>query len=355
VKRNTPDTGLQAEAPFDPTGFILPRPDDAWVERRVDGGLVIRWRVPAVRAGLWVTADPDAATGLLSLDAPVDLEARCAIVETLPDALAQARPYFRLDLDDRRLVVAERALPLGNGVNFRDIGGYPVAGGRHIRWGRIYRSGSLADLTDDDVDALARLGLRLSCDLRTDEEVAGHPDRLPDSATPFHRPIVAQVSRLRRVVALYRKRRRLQELLAEAYTVMLDQNGAVFADLFRVAADPANLPLVIHCTAGKDRTGLAVALLLHALGASDEVILADYTLSNTAFDILAGRMRPEMERLYALGFGETQVRPFLLAEARTLESALAYVRKRYGSVESYLAGAGVTPETVDALRQNLLV
>ena len=135
---------------------------------------------------------------------------------------------------------------------------------------------------------------------------------------------------------------------------MLDQNGPVLAGVLRLAADPANRPLVIHCTAGKDRTGLAVALLLLALGVPEETVVADYTLSNHAFDVLAGRMRPEMARLYALGFGEAQLQPFLLAEARTLRGALAYIRRRYGSLDWYLQRAGLREETLEALREELL-
>ena len=128
----------------------------------------------------------------------------------------------------------------------------------------------------------------------------------------------------------------------------------VFAGVLRLAADPANRPLVIHCTAGKDRTGLAVALLLLTLGVPEETVVADYTLSNHAFAVLAGRMRPEMARLYALGFGEAQLQPFLLAEARTLRGALATLRQRYGSVDWYLQRAGLGDDVVAALRDGLL-
>jgi protein-tyrosine phosphatase len=268
---------------------------------------------------------------------------------------AFGRPYFLLELDGRRHLVAERVLPLAMGVNFRDVGGYETADGRAVRWGQVYRAGSLAELTDEDVDWLGRLGLRLSCDLRSPEEVAERPDRLPPGARARHTAIAAEVGRLRRVVTLFRKRHRIQELLLDVYTVMLDQNGHIFADVIRAAADPANLPLVIHCTAGKDRTGLAAALLLLTLGVPEETVIADYTLSNHAFDVLAGRMRPEMERLYSLGFGEVQVRPFLLAEARTLAAALAHLRRRYGSVEWYLLRAGLDEAVIERLRETMLI
>jgi protein-tyrosine phosphatase len=363
VKRSTPPA-LEQDAPpfdatafdataFDATAYILPRQEAAWVERRA-AAYIIRWAEPAARVDLAVSADSDAAEAQ-PLPATVDLAARCALVESLPRALGAARPAFRLRLDGRSLVVAERTLPLGSGVNFRDLGGYAAAGGRRTRWGRVFRAGSLADLSDDDVAYLGQLGLARSCDLRSTQEATDHPDRLPPGALGDHRPVVARVHPLRRMWAFYRKRSQVQALLADGYRVMLDQNAPLFAGLLRSAADPANLPLVVHCTAGKDRTGLAVALLLDVLGVPDEVILADYTLSNAAFDVLLGRMREQMQPLYSLGLSEAQARPFLLAEARTLESALAYLRRRHGSAETYLAKAGLDDTTLANLRATLLL
>jgi protein-tyrosine phosphatase len=347
---------------FSPQDFVIQPTEEAWVERLPDGDLLLRWHQRAERVAVYVSDDPDGLTAdgrPLATEKITNFELRIgnadmAAVSGRPSAVANARPYFLLDLDGRRLVVAERTLPLAGGVNFRDLGGYRTADGRSVRWGRVYRAGSLAELTDDDVTYLEQLGLRLSCDLRSPDEAERNPDRLPPGAVLVRRPIVAEVGRLRRIVTLFRLRHRIQELLQNAYAIMLDQNGAIFAKVIRLAADPANLPLVVHCTAGKDRTGLATALLLLALGVPEETVVADYTLSNRAFDVLAGRMRPEMERLYALGFGETQLRPFLLAEARTLTGALAYLRRRYGSFEGYLRRTGIDDEVIERLKATLL-
>lgn len=336
-------------AGFDPESYVVQPPAGAWVDRE-DGRLVIGWLAGDAPRAIYVGPDPGAIAPV-PIPVAVDAGARRAVVAPEPPF---PRPFFALDFGDRRLLVAERVVVLPGGVNFRDVGGYATADGRAVRWGQVYRAGSLADLTDADVAALGALDLRLACDLRSPDEVARHPDRLPPGAVHDHRPIVGEVGRLRRVVTLYRKRHRVQELLEEVYRVMLDQNGATFASILRLAADPANRPLVIHCTAGKDRTGLAAALLLLALGVPEETVIADYTLSNRAFDVLAGRMRPEMSRLYSFGFGEAQLRPFLLAEARTLRGALAYLRRRYGSLDWYLQRAGLDDGALERLRVELL-
>jgi len=350
------------ETSFSPADLILPPPEDAWVERRPDGDLHLHWRQPAESVAVYVGDDPDMRSGGHLLAAGRDVgdglivsPSDVARATGRPTTDDPVRPYFLLDLDGRRHVIAERELPLDSGVNFRDMGGYRTAGGRMVRWGRLFRSGSLAELTAQDVARLDRLGLRLSCDLRSIEEVNAHPDRLPPITAALHRPVVAEVNRFRRIVTLMRLRHRIQELLQNVYEVMLDQNGPVFAGIVRLAADPDNLPLLVHCTAGKDRTGLAAALLLLALGVPEETVIADYTLSNHAYEVLAGRMKPEMERLYAIGFGEMQVRPFLLAEARTMTATLEGLRQRYGSVEWYLIRAGVDEATLERLRETLLI
>lgn len=348
------------ESTFHPADLIIQPAEPVRVERLPDGDYAIHWQGPAERVSVHVIDSPDpAAAPIATYDFQVTGSKRSVVCDWATGvaslAAGKCRPCFLVDLDGRRHVVAERDLPLSGGVNFRDVGGYRTADGRVVRWGRVFRAGSLAGLTDEDVACLARLGLRLSCDLRSWEEVVARPDRLPPGAVSRHTAVVTEVGRVRRVVALFRKRHRIQELLQDAYIVMLDQNGPLFAGIIRATADSANLPLVIHCTAGKDRTGLAVALLLLALGVPEETVIADYTLSNRAFDLLAGRMRSEMEPLYRLGFDEAQLRPFLLAEARTLAGALLHLLRRYGSVEQYLLRAGLDMAALERARETLLM
>ena len=342
------------ESTTQPADLIIRPPEPAWVERLPNGECAVHWQEPVERIVIHVIDNPDLSAAPIATYEFRVSSAERSVVCDLSSVICESRPYFLIDLDGRRHVIAERELPLAGGVNFRDVGGYRTTDGRAVRWGRIYRAGSLAELTEADVTYLGRLGLRLSCDLRSREEVENNPDRLPPGAIARQTPIAAEVGRLRRLVTLFRLRRRIQKMLQQVYVIMLDQNGPLLAGILRAAADPPNLPLVIHCTAGKDRTGLAVALLLLSLGVPEETVIADYTLSNRAFGVLAERMRPELALLYTFGFSEERLRPFLLAEAPTLTGALAHLRRRYGSVEAYLRRAGLTGNDFERLRQTLL-
>ncbi len=257
--------------------------------------------------------------------------------------------------------VTGRSVPLAGAPNFRDLGGYPTHTGQRVRWGRVYRSGALANLTAADLALLAALDLRLVCDLRSADEIEQDPDRLPGGGVPVyaHLPVVTAddgAARRQRLRALLFDRRLLQTMMAEFYTeTMIDNNAGLFRAVFERLADPDNLPAVIHCTAGKDRAGLVSALLLLALGVPEDIVIADYSQSNryyAHFEQLTGRSaRP----LRALGVRPRDLYPLLIADPDYLRVALAHLRARYGSVETYLRQqAGIDGALLDRLRANLL-
>lgn len=337
---------------------LIRQPDTlATAERQPNGDTLIRWSPEATAVYVYGGASPET----IDRTAPLPIT-RLSAQEVLVSGMADVvRPYFDVVFEDgpaagQSTIVAERTLRVEGGVNFRDIGGYIGLDGRAVRWGRVYRSGTLANLSESGVATLAALGIRIACDLRTDNEAAEFPDRLPPTTTLWHTPMGGTVSRLRRMALLALKRNRLREVLQEMYThVMIDQNGRIFGDLFRKLADPDQLPLLIHCTAGKDRTGVAVALLLASLGVDDETITADYSLSNAYHEMFLGQMAADVQVLRRLGLRDEQLRAFFLAEPETIANTLAYVRGRYGSVRDYLSRmGGVTPDTLARVQANLL-
>jgi protein-tyrosine phosphatase len=251
-----------------------------------------------------------------------------------------------------------RRLELEGPVNFRDLGGYATADGRHVQWGRVYRSDSLETLTTADLARLDQLGIRVICDLRRDEERAAAPSRVVGRGELRieHLPI-GGIAAETRDMAGRMLRGEIPEVsvatMAGVYLTILDLHPDSFGAVLAHAADAASLPMVIHCTAGKDRTGVASALLLAALGVDDETVAADYELSNElqAYARVAA-VRPQLD---AAGIRFEKVEAYFLAPREVIVATLDGLRERHGSVEAYLTGqAGLRKATLDKLRDLLL-
>lgn len=250
----------------------------------------------------------------------------------------------------------ERILKLEGGINFRDIGGYRTVDGRVTRRGLVYRSGVLSRLTESDWERVAALGVRQICDLRSDEEIAEDPENLPGDIGYRHLPLTTENQSFARLRMLLFNRTAIPTLLPNAYTsVMIDNNPQVFGEVLRQIAAPDNLPMILHCTAGKDRTGVAVMLLLLVLGVPARVVAADYTLSNYYFEFFREVARVALKPVAPLGFKAEDLQPLLSAESKTVETVINHINQKYGSIETYLINhAGVSAETIDHLRDLLL-
>lgn len=239
-------------------------------------------------------------------------------------------------------------------INFRDVGGYQTAAGGRVRTGLVYRSGALHNLTPADLDRLHDLNIKLVCDLRSAEERAAEPDKLPLNPGPtyLHLPLAGEDDRRRRLMAVLFNRRQLAPIMREFYVqTMIEGNARLYGDILRRWADPANLPAIIHCTAGKDRTGVGVALLLRLLGVPEETVVADYSLSNQHYEHFLAFGRRAVEPIAWLRVKAEDLQPLFLADPANLRAVLAHIRQRYGSVETYLReAAGVDDETQARLR-----
>jgi protein-tyrosine phosphatase len=174
-----------------------------------------------------------------------------------------------------------RHLNLSGASNFRDLGGYPTRDGRTVRWRQIFRSNHLGHLTDDDVVVLRELGVRSAFDFRgTEERTAAlcSMSEITVHSLPVEPTVVAA---LRAIAAAGTplSTDHAVEVMRDSYRSYVQKNTQHFRTLFaHLLEDRA--PLVIHCTAGKDRTGFACALILHTLGVSEDVISEDYLLTN---------------------------------------------------------------------------
>ena len=176
----------------------------------------------------------------------------------------------------------DRHLNLSGASNFRDLGGYPTADGRTVRWRQIFRSNHLGHLTDGDVAVLRELGVRSAFDFRGTEErtaaLCGVPE-ISVHSLPVEPTVVAA---LRAIMAAGTplSTDHAVEVMRGSYSGYVQNNTPHFRTLFAHLLEEDRAPLVIHCTAGKDRTGFACALILHTLGVSEDIISEDYLLTN---------------------------------------------------------------------------
>ena len=320
--------------------------------QRVGDDLVVRWS-GAETVIITVGPSPDEL-------GPIEVTADSSGVARLVNAASAARRHYaRLEAPDgRAIVAAERRLPMEGLVNFRDLGGYMTGDGRRVRWDRVYRSDSLEGLTDADLEALETLGVRMVCDLRRDEERAVAPSRVeghPDVRIR-HLPIGGLAAETKGMSDRM-MRGEIAEVgvgtMAGVYITILELHAASFGAVVTLAADAESLPMIVHCTAGKDRTGVASALILAAVGVEEDTILADFELTAEYYsaDMIA-EVRPRLE---AAGIDFAKVETYFGASPAVMAATLAELRARHGSVERYLTGpAGVSSATIAALRDELL-
>ncbi|GAA2707689.1 tyrosine-protein phosphatase [Micromonospora olivasterospora] len=238
-----------------------------------------------------------------------------------------------------------RRIPFSAMFNFRDVGGYPTRDGRAVRWARLYRSDSPHRIDGADRDAFVALGVRTVIDLRRPEEVT-RDGRVPELDGLAYRHIHPEHADWAQ--APYEPDTSLARYLADRYADLAGTGAAGLAEAVGLIADSANAPVVVHCVAGKDRTGIVCALTLAALGVSDADIATDYALSTEAserFSAWVAATTPEGEELPA---------PFLASPAEAMTLFLTELRQGHGSVEGYLRHAGVSAAQLAALRAHLL-
>jgi protein-tyrosine phosphatase len=213
--------------------------------------------------------------------------------------------------------------------NFRDVGGYAAAGGRQVRWGRLYRSDSLGKLAGDDLARFTALGIRTVIDLRYPWE-ADSGGRVPASAgvsyynlSVEHRPY--DQAKLADVVDPVR-------FLADRYAEVAEDGTAELGEALRLIAATDSAPLVIHCASGKDRTGLLAAIVLSLLGVGEDDIVADYALTGLA----TGRLVADWQAFFP---GRRLLWPhYGTAPAGAMRVFLAELTARFGSVPQYVTG-----------------
>jgi protein-tyrosine phosphatase len=243
--------------------------------------------------------------------------------------------------------LSDRHLPLSGTFNVRDVGGYPADGHRTTRWRTLFRSDALSRLEDDGRAVLESIGVRTIIDLREGEELTSAPNLLGDwRPRTLHRPLFDRKST--GIVATTDALRSLQE----TYFLVVDERPRALVAAVRELTGDGVLPAIVHCTAGKDRTGMVIALTLAALEVADGVIASDFAATGP---LLRGAFRDQIKaRTAATGLPTERLEGLLSADPVLILSFLKRIRDAHGDVPAFLVKHGMTDRELAILRERLL-
>ncbi len=224
-----------------------------------------------------------------------------------------------------------RHLPLDGTFNLRDIGGYATVDRRHTRWHTLWRSDSLHRLGRDDQEVMLCLGLRTIIDLRSVGETLQAPNVFATSSlVDYHNIPLSPPTSVENF--------KLPQDLVDLYTTVLDSCQSAIRTVFDVLLASTHRPCLVHCTAGKDRTGIIVALILGAIGVPDETIVADYALTDLYIRDLAAELRQNAEQT---GLDAKFYERMWACHPELMARTLTYLRQHYGGAVAYLRRLGL--------------
>lgn len=324
---------------------------------RTDAASVVLDRGEAKPAAIWISKDTLLDDTDQKVDGAILKSAKKDGRITLPIA-ADSRRYVLLQGSDGRItVVAERALPLQQGSNFRDIGGYMTSDGHSVRWGKVFRSGAMPLLSESDYALLDQLGIGSVIDLRSLEEREVAPDLIDDRTGAL---FISNDYSLKPLMANFGKGNG-ENSYKGMETLLIPQLRAIYR---RIIADEG--AVIYHCSAGQDRTGMATALLYDVLGVDRETILKDYHLSTAL-----RRPQWEMPRVNPDDYPNNPILKYYFSRDETkravaeplytpsgashLAQFFTYVDAQYGGSAGFMKKAlGLRDGEIAALRKTML-
>ena len=230
-----------------------------------------------------------------------------------------------------------RKIVLDGTSNTRELGGYKTEDGRSLKWGVLYRSDKLSELTDADQEYLLQLGIKRVIDFRSSEEKQNEPDQLPSTLKYIEMPIEADGAIRPKVEAILKG-----DLNEDVGAILVETNKEFISDFsgvykgFIESLIENQEPTLFHCTAGKDRAGFAAALVLLAVGVPEKIVIEDYMKTNKYTEDTIQDYINKIN-LYSLGSVDAEIlRPLLGVEERFIRAALDEIKQKYGSVENFI-------------------
>jgi protein-tyrosine phosphatase len=318
---------------------------DVRVERGEDGVLVVHWSSDApVAVDVGAGPSPFAAEHTRVVRGTTSTSVRL-------DTIGYERCYVSLSpAGGRTVIAAERRVPFAGITNLRDLGGYPTVDGATTRWGRVFRADALHKLTDADLDAFRRLGVRTVYDLRSGEERT----EFPGPVSSVHVPIVGRRADAAPLVAPAGMTvADGEKILRDMYVGVLEHSAAQIGTILGGIAGPDRTPAVFHCHGGKDRTGVIAAVLLLALGVEREIVLDDYEATRRYR--LIEHQQDSLAGILASGVSPEAAAGVLGTPRWAMADAVDAIDTVYGGIDAFLTGrAGLTAEELAALRDQLI-
>ena len=258
----------------------------------------------------------------------------------------------------------ERVIHLDGTANTRDIGGYLTNDLRTLRWGQIIRSENLSRLTANDFQKLEEIGVKTVIDLRTDKEHARSPTVWQGDNPPqfFHFPVGDSNNDWFNATRKMMKGNKFTEeqsskLMAEGYRMIVEEGPPSYEKVMEVVLDQSNWPILIHCNAGKDRAGVAVTLIMEALGVDRETIMDEFLLTNEIARIEEKSVllskQSKKQRRNGRGPSASAWFPIIGVQPEMLETFYASVDEQYGSMDAFLTELGVDQDARNTLVASL--
>lgn len=252
---------------------------------------------------------------------------------------------------------ASTTIRLEGALNFRDIGGHGTQNNLWLKRGLLFRAGELTKLTKSDIGELRRLGIKTILDFRTPNERKSKPDKFSGFTCiniPLY-PTSGDPGGLRRFLSLFDKKIDYEVVVREFYDRVAFGHTARIRRIIDILSVEAHLPALIHCTGGKDRTGILSAFIQLFAGVSMNDVLADYLLTNDYLEPFVRKIFRKSRWLTLFRVSIERMRPLLVARREYLEEMLDRLFREYGTIENYFAtGCGIDRETLSRLRAVLL-
>lgn len=317
------------------------------------GNYIIKWETAPIIEGkvkVYASDRPD----LIRETTPIGIANISDEMMTILNNDPVHRKYYLMVFNDRyRIKTAARNINITGIQNFRDLGGYKSSKTeKNIRWGMLYRSAQIDSIAPCTLQELQSIGIKTIIDLRTKEEYSNLP-QLDDKFHTVHIPIAAAKmdSILQDVQDEKISPDTIYRLVKDTYQDLVNKYQKEIKEVFTLLLDADNYPILIHCTTGKDRTGIISALILASLGVNEEVMMDDYSLSNNFFNIpkaskyayqLPTRVQEAITTIYS-------------AREIYLSAAKDDIEKKYGGMSSYLKkNIGLSNDDTKRLRNILL-